>query len=53
MGIVYIIAECVGAYLGYLLLAVSTPTDIFHPVGHPGVCVTFIHPNVTLIQVIF
>lgn len=51
MGIVYIIAECVGAYLGYLLLALSTPHDIFHPANHPGVCVTFIHPNVTLMQV--
>lgn len=42
MGIVYCVAQLLGAYLGYGLLMVVTPEEIFRPLGYdgPALCVT-------------
>lgn len=52
MFIVYVIAECVGSYLGYLALSLVTPHKLFFEGHGPGFCLTQIHPDVNLAQVL-
>lgn len=51
MFIAYVIAECVGSYLGYLVLSLVTPHEMFFEGHGPGFCLTQIHPDVSLGQV--
>ncbi|KAK2583179.1 hypothetical protein KPH14_009199 [Odynerus spinipes] len=54
-GLFYIIAQFIGATLGYGALMAITPTHLFND-GNPnaaaGLCVTVIYPGVTIIQAI-
>lgn len=43
------IAQCLGAFMGYGLLIVLTPINVIESSG-PSVCVTKPHPDVTVIQ---
>ncbi|XP_011684377.1 PREDICTED: aquaporin AQPAe.a-like [Wasmannia auropunctata] len=52
-GVIYILGQLVGAIIGYGLLKVVTPTELFND-GNPnstvGVCVTVVHPGLSCVQ---
>ncbi|XP_035737335.1 aquaporin AQPAe.a-like [Vespa mandarinia] len=52
-GTLYIVAQFIGATLGYGALKIITPPELFHD-GNPnstvGLCVTVIHPSVSVVQ---
>lgn len=54
MAIVYCIAQLLGAFMGYGLLIVVTPADIFRPFGIdvPELCMTLPYKDVTPIQAV-
>lgn len=49
MAFVYVIAQCLGAFMGYGLLVTLTPTNIMQASGN-SVCVTKPHAFVTMPQ---
>ena len=50
----YIIAEVIGAILGYGALVALTPTKYFQSApGEDGLCVTNLHPSVSIVQGFF
>jgi aquaporin rerated protein, invertebrate len=52
MGIFFVIAEIVGATLGYGLLVALTPSKYLNK-GEPGLCMTVPHGDITTIQAFF
>ncbi|XP_031636912.1 aquaporin AQPAn.G-like [Contarinia nasturtii] len=54
MAVVYFFAQLIGAYIGYGLLMVMTPTDVFEMSGGGGhgVCVTAPHPGLSPFQAV-
>lgn len=54
MACFYFVAQMLGAFMGYGLLMVMTPADIFAPLGAtgPGLCVTAPHPDLTPLQAV-
>lgn len=51
MAAIYITAQFLGSFMGFGLLKVLTPTEVFSPVNSSvGHCMTVIHPNVPLVQ---
>ncbi|CAG9800460.1 unnamed protein product [Chironomus riparius] len=54
MGFMYIIAEVLGAILGYGALVALTPTKYFQSdPGENGLCITNLHPSVSVVQGFF
>lgn len=54
MACVYFVAQMLGAFMGYGLLMVVTPADVFAPLGAtgPGLCVTAPHPDISPFQAV-
>lgn len=54
MAVIYFIAQLLGAFMGYGLLIVVTPADIFRPLGIdvPELCMTLPYKDVTPIQAV-
>lgn len=52
MACAYVIAQCLGAFMGYGLLIVLTPIHVIESSG-TSVCVTKPHPDLTFIQAFF
>lgn len=54
MACVYFVAQLLGAFMGYGLLMMMTPTDVLRPLGFtgPGLCVTVPHPDITPVQAV-
>ncbi|KAF7382356.1 aquaporin AQPAea-like isoform X1 [Vespula maculifrons] len=54
-GTLYIVAQFIGATLGYGALKIVTPPELFHD-GNPnstvGLCVTVVHPGISIVQAI-
>lgn len=52
MACIYFVAQLLGAFMGYGLLLVITPADIFGPLGaeQTGLCVTAPHASLTPYQ---
>lgn len=55
MGIVYFIAQILGAFIGFGLLKALTPTNIFRPenADGAGLCSTVPHGDLTEVQTFF
>jgi glycerol uptake facilitator-like aquaporin len=51
MGILFMIMEVIGATLGYGLLIALTPQKYLNT--QPGVCMTVLHPDITIPQAFF
>lgn len=54
MAAMYFVAQLLGAFMGYGLLMLMTPADIFRPLGAtgPGLCVTVPRPDLTPLQAV-
>lgn len=54
MACVYFVAQMLGAFMGYGLLMVITPADVFRPFGAtgPAVCVTAPYPELSPFQAV-
>lgn len=51
LAVLYIVAEIVGAILGYGLLYVVTPFEFIRPVGGGNsLCITNLHPSISVFQ---
>lgn len=52
-GVSYVIAQFIGATLGYGVLMIITPKELFND-GNPnstaGLCVTVVHPGISIVQ---
>lgn len=53
MGIIYIISECIGASIGYGLLALLSPNELFCLGSVNGMCLTLINESFTVTQGFF
>lgn len=53
MGIVFAISECIGASIGYYLLYVLSPDELFCLGSVNGMCLTLIHKSFTITQAFF
>ena len=53
MGIIYIISECIGASIGYGLLYILSPNELFCLGSQNGMCLTLIHESFTVTQGFF
>ncbi|KAG7198576.1 hypothetical protein KM043_005940 [Ampulex compressa] len=54
-GAVYILGQFIGATLGYGILKIITPTELFNdgiPDSSVALCVTVIHPGVSIVQAV-
>lgn len=56
MGVIYVVAQMLGAWMGFGLLIELTPKNIFRPVEQldgPGVCSTVPQADLSAVQVFF
>lgn len=53
MAILMSLAQILGATLGFGLLRLMTPEDIFFQDGHTGTCMTLPHPSVSVTKAFF